>query len=103
MVKMVGLLLLYGGFFALAPASAAAPDGKAVYSQTCAACHANGVANAPKLADRTAWETRVKAGKDLLVTSVLKGKGAMPPKGGNASLSEEDVRAAVDYIVAYTR
>lgn len=89
--------------FALAAASVAAADGKAVYARTCAACHANGVANAPKLADKAAWEPRVKAGKDALIASVLKGKGAMPPKGGNASLSDEDVRAAVDYIVAQTR
>ena len=79
------------------------PTARLFYSQTCAACHANGVANAPKLADKAAWAPRVKAGKDLLIVSVLKGKGAMPPKGGNASLSEEDVRAAVNYIVAQTR
>jgi cytochrome c5 len=101
MLKMVASLI--GGGLALSSGIATAADGKAVYSQTCAACHANGVANAPKLADKAAWEPRVKAGKDLLIVSVLKGKGAMPPKGGNASLSEEDVRAAVDYIVAQTR
>ena len=101
MLKIVASLI--GGSFALATATVAAADGKAVYSQTCAACHANGVANAPKLVDKAAWESRVKAGKDLLIVSVLKGKGAMPPKGGNASLSDEDVRAAVDYIMAQTR
>ena len=95
--------LLIGAGFVLTTGHAAAADGKAVYSQTCAACHASGVANAPKLADKAAWEPRVRAGKDLLVVSVLKGKGAMPPKGGNASLSEDDVRAAVDYIVTQTR
>ena len=80
-----------------------AADGKVIYVQTCAACHANGVANAPRLADKAAWEPRLKSGKDALLVSVLKGKGAMPPKGGNASLSEDDVRAALDYIVAQTR
>lgn len=101
MLRMVALSI--GCSLTLAVATAAAADGKAVYSQTCAACHANGVANAPKLSDKAAWGPRVKAGRDLLIHSVLKGKGAMPPKGGNASLSDEDVRAAVEYIVAQTR
>lgn len=92
-------------FFAAATAAAAgyAADGKAVYSQTCAACHASGVANAPKTGDKAAWEPRIKTGKDALITSALKGKGAMPAKGGNASLSDDDVKAAVDYLIAQAK
>jgi cytochrome c5 len=81
----------------------AAADGKKVYDSTCTACHAAGVANAPKLGDKAAWAPRVKQGMDALMQSVLKGKGAMPPKGGNASLSDADVRAAIDFMVSQAK
>jgi cytochrome c5 len=64
------------------------------------ACHGTGAAGAPKLGDKAAWAPRVKAGKPALYNSVLKGKGAMPPKGGNAALADDAVKAAVDYLVA---
>jgi cytochrome c5 len=87
---------------AAAPAAGAAakPDGKKVYDSTCVACHATGVAGAPKFGDKAAWAPRIKTGIDALHAIALKGKGAMPPKGGNASLSDADVFAAVDYMVA---
>lgn len=75
-------------------------NGKPVYDSVCAACHANGVAGAPKAGDKAAWGDRMKVGKDALYASVIKGKGAMPAKGGNASLSDAEVKAAVDYLVA---
>ena len=78
----------------------AAADGKAVYDRTCVACHAQSVAGSPKLGDKAAWAPRIKTGTDSLLRSVLKGKGAMPPKGGNASLSEAQVRAAVEFMVS---
>lgn len=90
---------------AAAPAVAAAdagtgkPDGKKVYDTTCMACHATGAAGAPKLGDKAAWASRLKTGIDALYASSLKGKGAMPPKGGS-SLPDPDVKAAVDYMVA---
>lgn len=80
------------------PASAA--DGKSVYDKTCAACHATGVANAPKFGDKAAWAPRVATGKDALVASVVKGKGAMPPKAGASGLTDDDIKAAVDYMLA---
>ena len=64
------------------------------------ACHGTGVAGAPKFGDKAAWAPRIKQGKDALHASALKGKGAMPPKGGNASLSDDAVKAAVDYMVS---
>jgi cytochrome c5 len=78
-------------------------SGKATYESTCKACHDAGLAGAPKLGDKAAWSARLKAGKDALYTTALKGKGAMPPKGGNLSLPEADVKAAVDYIVSATK
>ena len=86
------------------PAAAAskggdAGKGKAVYEATCHVCHTAGVAGAPKLGDKAAWAPRLKQGVDALYTSSIKGKNAMPPKGGNLSLADADVKAAVDYMV----
>jgi cytochrome c5 len=80
-----------------------AVDGKAVYSQTCVACHQVSVAGSPPLGDKAAWAPRIKQGMDVLVQSVLKGKGAMPPKGGNAALTDAQVRAAVDFMVSQSK
>jgi cytochrome c5 len=88
---------------ALAAAKPQASSGKAVYDQTCVACHAQSVAGSPKLGDKAAWAPRIKTGMDSLVQSVLKGKGAMPPKGGNASLNEAQVRAAVEFMVSQSK
>lgn len=86
---------------AAAPAAAApaANGGKALYDTACAACHAAGVAGAPKFADKAAWAPRLAGGVDALTASVIKGKGAMPPKGGS-SASDADIKAAVEYMVA---
>ena len=81
-------------------AASGAADGKATYAATCSACHAAGIAGAPKFGDKAAWAARLKQGKDTLYASALKGKGAMPPKGGNTSLSDDAVKAAVDHMVA---
>ncbi|MGQ0547781.1 MAG: c-type cytochrome [Betaproteobacteria bacterium] len=82
---------------------AAVADGKAVYDQTCVACHAQSVAGSPKLGDKAAWAPRIKTGADSLVQSVLKGKGAMPPKAGNPGLTDAQVRAAVDFMVSQSK
>jgi cytochrome c5 len=91
---------------AKAPAAApkaAAADGKAVYDQTCVACHVQSVAGSPKLGDKAAWAPRIQQGMDQLVQSVLKGKGAMPPKGGNSALSDAQVRAAVEFMTSQSK
>lgn len=84
-----------------APAAAAA-DGETVYKQSCFACHGTGAAGAPKLGDKADWQPRVAQGKDTLYKHAIGGftgaKGMMPPRGGNASLSDADVKAAVDYM-----
>ena len=86
-----------------ASGKAEAGKGKSVYDGTCHTCHATGVAGAPKAGDKTAWAPRLKEGMKTVYMIALKGKGAMPPKGGNASLSEADVRAAVDYMVSLVK
>jgi cytochrome c5 len=92
------LVLTFGIAVAVLPAVAA--DGKAVYDKTCVACHASGVANAPKFGDKAAWAPRAATGKDALLASVIKGKGAMPPKAGAADLKDDDIKAAIDYMLA---
>jgi cytochrome c5 len=77
-----------------------AAEGKDVYNQNCAMCHVPGLANAPKFGDKAAWGPRVTTGREALLASALKGKGAMPAKGGNPKLSDEDVGAAVDFMLA---
>ncbi|MBL8483690.1 MAG: c-type cytochrome, partial [Rhodocyclaceae bacterium] len=59
----------------------------------------SGAAGSPKFGDKAAWAPRIKSGTDALVGSALKGKGGMPPKGGNAALSDAEVKAAVEYMV----
>jgi cytochrome c5 len=95
-------LLLTFGIAALA-APAAAQDGKAVYDKTCVACHASGVANAPRLGDKAAWAPRIATGPAALLASVVKGKGAMPPKAGSPNLTQAELKAAVDYMVGAAR
>ena len=80
-------------------AGAAAP---ALYTQTCATCHGTGVAGAPKLGDKAAWAPRVGQGVDALTASAIKGKGAMPPKGGS-SASDAEIKQAVAYMVTQAK
>jgi cytochrome c5 len=82
---------------------AAAADGKAVYDKVCFACHQQSVAGSPKLGDKAAWAPRIQTGNNALVQAVIKGKGAMPPKAGNPSLSDAEVRAAVDFMVSQSK
>ncbi len=80
-------------------ASAAGQGGEAVYTKACIVCHSTGVAGAPKVGDKAAWEPRLAQGMDTLVSTALKGKGAMPPKGGHASLSDAEIKAAIEYML----
>ncbi|MGD7312460.1 c-type cytochrome, partial [Ralstonia pseudosolanacearum] len=73
--------------------------GKKVYDSTCQMCHAAGVAGAPKFGDKAAWAPRIAEGKAKMYDIALHGKGAMPPKGTYAG-SDDDVKAAVDFMAA---
>jgi c(7)-type cytochrome triheme protein len=107
---MKSILMLRAGLFALSalatafvtlPAGAAdLPNGKAIFDANCTACHSTGVAGAPKIGDAAAWGPRVKNGPAALYASALKGKNAMPAKGGNPNLSDAEVQAAVNYIIS---
>jgi cytochrome c5 len=82
-----------GGAAVTAPKS-----GEEVYKTTCSACHASGAAGAPKFGDKSDWVPRLKAGQKALVATAIQGKGAMPPRGGGAGLSDLDVERAVVYM-----
>ena len=82
-----------------APAASGPRDGATIYNTVCGACHNTGAAGAPKIDDKAAWAPRLATGKDALMKSVTNGKGAMPPKGGAADLSDDEIKGTVDYIL----
>lgn len=86
-----------------AAASAGPKDGPTVYASVCAACHDTGAAGAPKKGDKAAWAPRIATGNNALYHSALAGKNAMPAKGGAASLSDDEVKGAVDYLVGLSK
>ena len=79
-------------------APAAATAAPALFAQVCSTCHTPGIAGAPKVGDKAAWAPRIAQGIDALTTNAIKGKGAMPPKGGS-SASDADIKAVVTYMV----
>lgn len=94
-----------------APAAAPAPAdntaGKSVYNKVCALCHGAGVAGAPKPGDKADWGPRIAQGIDVLNKHALEGftgaKGQMPARGGGNNLSDDEVKAAVSYMVEASR
>jgi cytochrome c5 len=94
---------------AAAPVEAAVADtgaanGEKIFKSTCSMCHQTGAAGAPILGDKADWGPRIAQGTATLHDHAIKGftgaKGMMPAKGGNASLKDEEVKAAVDYMVS---
>ena len=79
---------------------AQADDGTDVYKQVCAVCHSTGMTDTPQLGSQADWNNRMLLGRAALLRSVLAGKGAMPPKGGNASLSDSQAEAALDHMLS---
>ena len=80
---------------------ASAADGKKLYESTCSACHAAGVAGAPKYGDKDAWAPLIDSGMDAMMEIAINGKGAMPPRGAS-SASDDELRNAVLYMVSET-
>ena len=79
----------------------AAIDGNAIVTATCFACHGTGILESPKIGDKDAWNKRLEANVDIdgLVKSAITGKGAMPPRGGGTGLSDEQLKAAIEFMM----
>lgn len=86
------------------PAEAAENDvGKKVFGSTCSLCHASGAAGAPIFGNKADWDPRIAQGMDILYKHALEGftgaKGTMPARGGSTTLTDDEVKAAVNYMV----
>ena len=84
--------------FGAAAAPAGARKGDDIVKTTCAACHQAGVANAPKIGDRASWAPHIKEGLNGMLATAIKGKGAMPPRGGDASLTDAELTRAIIFM-----
>ena len=72
--------------------------GEQVYKAVCSSCHIAGLAGAPKTGDKTAWAPRIATGQAMLTSNAIKGKGAMPAKGGNPALDDYEIARAVVFM-----
>jgi len=100
-IKPVGMVSI-GGSSSTASAGVV-KSGAEVYKASCFACHGTGAAGAPKLGDKAAWKARIGQGMATLISHALKGFKGMPAKGGNAALSDGEVKAAVKHLVAKSK
>jgi cytochrome c5 len=94
-VVITGLLLVTSG--------SVLADGQKTYQSSCQACHASGAAGAPKLGDKEAWAPRIATGIDAMLAVAIKGKGAMPPKGACATCTDDQLKAAIEYMVSQSK
>lgn len=108
MNRLFTLLLVPATFLCFAAtASAETAKGEGVYLNFCASCHAGGIAGAPKVGDQAAWKVRSAAGTAAMVANAIKGyqgeSGFMPAKGGNSALTDDEVSAAVMYMLEQSK
>jgi len=90
-------------FLTVVVACAPAGAGKVLYDQHCSACHARGVAGAPMPGGKDVWAPRIAKGMEALYASALNGLNTMPPRGGKAGATDQEIKAAVDYMVSRSR
>jgi cytochrome c5 len=107
-IRPVGELVKYDGApppaaAVVAVVAAKAKSGEEVFNGACVACHGAGIAGAPKMGDKALWAPRIAQGINTLYEHALKGFKGMPAKGGQVALSDEEVKAAVDYQVAKSK
>jgi cytochrome c5 len=88
---------------AVVAVAAKAKSGQEVYDSACVACHGAGVAGAPKTGDKAAWAARIAQGAAVLYDHAIKGFKGMPAKGGSTALSDDEVKAGVDFQVAKSK
>jgi len=101
-IKPEGQVTIQGGVAGSKATSpvASADIGKDRYEQTCQMCHQAGLADAPKLGDKKAWQPRIAQGMDKLVKHAMEGLKAMPPKGGCSTCDEAEIRKTIEYMVS---
>lgn len=87
----------------LAVSGSVLADGQKTYQASCQACHASGAAGAPKLGDKAAWAPRIATGMDAMLAVAIKGKVAMPPRGACAACTDDDLKAAIEYMVSQSK
>jgi len=97
-IKPVGQVAL-GAATTAKPVVVAAREPAKVYQTVCFACHGTGAAGAPKVGDTAAWGPRFDQGLDTLITHATNGKGAMPPRGGNPTVTDEELRGTIIYML----
>ncbi|HHL45612.1 MAG TPA: cytochrome c5 family protein, partial [Gammaproteobacteria bacterium] len=91
---------------ALAPAASetaaasSARSGEEIFNSTCTACHSTGAAGAPKVGDKEAWAPRIATGMDTMLEVAIKGRNAMPPRGTCGNCSDDELKAAIEYMVS---
>ena len=103
-IAPVGQVCIAGEECEVATATAVAANdgprsGEAVYNQFCTACHAIGVANAPKFGNAGDWAPRIEKGFDTMLSHAINGLNAMPPRGTCANCSDEEIENAITYMV----
>lgn len=91
------------GLLSVAVSTPALAGGEAVYNKSCKLCHSAGIAGAPKTGDKAAWSGRIGQGMDTLYANAINGKKAMPARGGNKNLSDDEVKSAVDFMIAKSK
>jgi cytochrome c5 len=98
------VLCAVGGILLATTAMVCAQDkGQEIYDSKCKVCHGTGAAGAPKMGDKEAWAPRIATGTDSLMNSVINGKNAMPPKGTCMDCSDEDLKAAMNYMISNSK
>ncbi len=100
-IKPIGQVNIEGSKPATAEVVVTAPkSGKEVYDSVCFACHTSGVLGAPKFRDQADWASRIAKGKEALLQTSINGLNNMPARGGNPSLTDEELEAAIEYMLA---
>lgn len=99
-IKPIGQVNIEGSKPVVVVVDTEPKSGKEVYEGVCFACHSSGVLGAPKFHNQADWAKRLAKGKETLLQSAINGLNNMPARGGNPSLKDEELKAAIEYMLA---
>lgn len=102
MNKLTAVVICYG-LIIVASGTAMADDGASTYKQVCSSCHESGAVGAPKLEDKIEWKLRIAQGMDALYASTVNGKCDLFVQDLRMDLSDDVIRAAVEYMISQTK